>query len=381
MINTSKLRWHDGEWSQSDTQLESPQLVLLFGAGSNLRDKAIRASLRKRVGSATIVGCSTAGEILGGSVGDDGLVALALEFDTTTVRSAYREIDNANESESVGEALAEDLTAPGLRHVLVFSDGLKVNGTSLARGLRSKLPAEVSATGGLAGDGPRFENTTVVLDERAGSGLVAAIGLYGPDLEVHWGSAGGWSAFGPKRKVTRAKDNVLFELDDKPALALYKTYLGDRAEGLPSTGLLFPLELVAEDVSSTGLVRTILAVDEDKQSLTFAGDVPEGRYVRLMKASTDKLIWGAEYAVEMMAAPETKPEVALLVSCVGRRLVLGQRVEEEVEAVATELGNPSGVVGFYSYGEIGPGGLSHGCELHNQTMTLTTLAERESSSL
>jgi len=373
------LRWNSGAWTERGLALSSPQLVFLFGPGSNLRDQAIRAALRERVSDAVIVGCSTAGEILGGAVGDDGLVALALEFGTTTVRSAYREIDNANESESVGEALMQDLTAPDLRHVLIFSDGLKVNGTSLARGLRSKLPAEVSATGGLAGDGPRFENTTVVLDEKAGSGLVAAIGLYGPDLEVHWGSAGGWSAFGPRRKVTRAKDNVLFELDDKPALALYKTYLGERAKGLPSTGLLFPLELVAEDESGTSLVRTILAVDEHTQSLTFAGDVPEGRYVRLMKASTDKLILGAEYAVEMMASPETKPEVALLVSCVGRRLVLGQRVEEEVEAAATKLGNPPGMVGFYSYGEIGPGGLSHGCELHNQTMTLTTLAERVSA--
>jgi len=379
MIKTSMLRWNSGAWTERGLALSSPQLVFLFGPGSNLRDQAIRAALRERVSDAVIVGCSTAGEILGGAVGDDGLVALALEFGTTTVRSAYREIDNANESESVGEALMQDLTAPDLRHVLIFSDGLKVNGTSLARGLRSKLPAEVSATGGLAGDGPRFENTTVVLDEKAGSGLVAAIGLYGPDLEVHWGSAGGWSAFGPRRKVTRAKDNVLFELDDKPALALYKTYLGERAKGLPSTGLLFPLELVAEDESGTSLVRTILAVDEHTQSLTFAGDVPEGRYVRLMKASTDKLILGAEYAVEMMASPETKPEVALLVSCVGRRLVLGQRVEEEVEAAATKLGNPPGMVGFYSYGEIGPGGLSHGCELHNQTMTLTTLAERVSA--
>ena len=311
-------------------------------------------------------------------MGDDGAVALALRFDSTTVRSAFRKIADAGESRAVGEALADELSSPDLRHVLVFSDGLGVNGTSLAEGLRSGLPAGVSATGGLAGDGPRFERTTVVLNEAVDSGLVAAVGLYGSELEVRWGSAGGWSAFGPRRLVTRSKANVLFELDGKPALALYKTYLGDRAEGLPSTGLLFPLELVGENDGNASLVRTILAIDEADQSLTFAGDVPEGRYVRLMKATTDKLIWGAESAVEMMTSPETPPAVALLVSCVGRRLVLGQRVEEEVEAVTSELGDPPGVVGFYSYGEIGPGGLNHGCELHNQTMTLTTFAERSS---
>lgn len=211
-----------------------------------------------------------------------------------------------------------------------------------------------------------------------GSAGVIAVGLYGSDLEVRWGSAGGWEAFGPRRRVTRSEANLLFELDGRPALELYKTYLGERAEGLPATGLLFPLELLSGEEGEPSLVRTILAVDESAQSLTFAGDVPEGRTVRLMRSTIDKLIWGAETAGEMAGHPRVPPEFALLVSCVGRRLVLDQRVEEEVEAVLAELGQPSGAIGFYSYGEIGPGGVEHGCELHNQTMTLTTLAERAS---
>ena len=373
-MNSYPLCWQNDSWQGGDQVPSDTQLILVFGSGAKLRNPALGAALSALAPNAVIAGCSTAGEIAGDNVGDDGASALAIQFRSTRVRAACRRVEQAERSAEIGAELAAELVGDDLTHVLILSDGLNVNGSALANGLRGGLPADVSATGGLAGDGPDFNETTVVFGDRAESGLVVAVGLYGKDLEVKWGSAGGWDAFGPRRLVTRSKGNVLYELDGKPALALYKTYLGDRAEGLPATGLLFPLELLAENEDDPSLVRTILAVDEEAQSLTFAGDVPEGRYVRLMKSTIDNLVWGAEQAGEMIESRAT-PEVVLLVSCVGRRLLLGQRVEEEVEAVLTELGRPAGAIGFYSYGEIGPGGLVHGCELHNQTMTLTTLSE------
>lgn len=359
-----------------DGALAGAQLVFVFGSAGLLRDGAVRSGLRRRAPDAKLVGCSTAGEILGTNVSDDGVVALVVAFESTSVRCIHRHVASSDGSEAAGADLGREVSGPDLQHVIVLSNGLNVNGTQLVEGLRSELPEGVSATGGLAGDGSRFEETAVLFDDEVGSEGVIVIGLYGKNLEVHWGSAGGWEAFGPRRKITRAESNVLFELDGQPALQLYKKYLGDRAEALPATGLLFPLELLPAAEGEPSLVRTILAIDKEKQSLTFAGDVPRGRYVRLMKATIDKLIWGAESAGEMASSPTPPPEMALLVSCVGRRLVLNQRVEEEIEAVLTELGNPTGTIGFYSYGEIGPGGVSHGCELHNQTMTLTTFTER-----
>jgi hypothetical protein len=174
--------------------------------------------------------------------------------------------------------------------------------------------------------------------------------------------------------ITKSSGNVLFELDGQPALTLYKRYLGERAIGLPATGLLFPLSLLPTRESETGLVRTILAIDEDRQSLTFAGDMPKGAYVRLMKAGCDALVGGAQTAASE-AGHTPSAGFAVLVSCVGRKLVMGQRVEEEVEVVRTELGPAIATVGFYSYGEICPSGIQHSCDLHNQTMTLTVFSE------
>ena len=365
-MKTQTLRWTDGKWDESPDILSAAQLGLVFGSGEILSRPEVLAALRENLSDTEIVGCSTAGEILGGSVSDDGLVVLLVEFESTTVRTVHRQVTTAAASRTVGQEMGAELNAPGLRHVVVLSNGLQVNGTELVAGLRSALPAGISATGGLAGDGSRFEDTVVVHNERIESDGVIAIGFFGDQLEVRWGTAGGWEAFGPRRKVTRAEANVLYELDGRPALDLYKTYLGDRAVGLPATGLLFPLELLPAIDGDPSLVRTILAVDEATQSLTFAGDVPAGRSVRLMKSTIDRLIWGAETAGGMAGTDATPASLALL----------GQRVEEEIEAVLDQLGQPVGVIGFYSYGEIGPGGVTHGCELHNQTMTLTTFAER-----
>ena len=203
-----------------------------------------------------------------------------------------------------------------------------------------------------------------------------ALGLYGDRLKIGYGSQGGWDSFGPERLITRAKGNILYEFDHQSALALYKKYLGDHARGLPAAGLLFPLSVRTPD-GTRCVVRTILGINQEDQSMTFAGDVPEGHYARLMKANFDRLIDGSSGAAKTchdFLGPAS-PELAILISCVGRKMILRQRIEEEVEVVREILGPRTVLAGFYSYGEIAPPSPSARCELHNQTMTITTLSE------
>ena len=307
------------------------------------------------------------------------MVVAVARFEATQLRSAAAPVRAAEQSFTAGEALGRQLAGAGLRGVHVLSDGLAVNGSALVRGLAAVLPAGVVVTGGLAGDGDRFARTWVLHEGAPVSGWVTAVGFYGDAVQIGHGSAGGWDPFGPRRLVTRSKDNVLYELDGKPALELYKQYLGERAEGLPATGLLFPLALSRPEAGGEGedrrVVRTILAVDEATQSLTFAGDIPTGAYAQLMKAQLDRLVEGAEQAASLAANPGEGPVLAVAISCVGRRLVLRERTDEEAEVIQEALPAGAQVVGFYSYGELSP--ISSGnCDLHNQTMTLTTIRER-----
>lgn len=355
---------------------DSADLVLAFGSPRLLKEQERFPDLRARFPRAYLFGCSTAGEICDTRVTDDSLVATAVRFSSTHVKGARIAMSGTAGSFEAGRRLAQALDTRGLIHAVVLSDGIQVNGSDLVRGLTQHLPPQVTVTGGLSGDGDRFSETLVVGDAPPETGAAAIVGFYGDRLRVGYGSLGGWDPFGPERVVTRSAGNVLYELDGDSALKLYKRYLGEHAEGLPGSGLLFPLSLRRND-DGPGVVRTILSVNEADQSMTFAGEIPQGSYARLMKANFDRLIDGASGAVKTSyeAVGSQTPDLALLISCVGRKMVLKQRIEEEIEGVRDVLGSGAVLTGFYSYGEISPFTPDAKCALHNQTMTITTFAE------
>jgi len=352
-------------------------LVLVFGAPALLREPQTIQQIRQTYPQAHLLGCSTAGEICGTRVLDDSLVITAVHFEVTQLQGSSIRLREVQDSFHAGQRLASALDHTGLVHVLVLADGTHINGSELVRGLASQLPPTVAITGGLAGDGARFEQTLVCFNGLPEPEQVAILGFYGTGLNIGYGSVGGWDPFGPERHITRSRGNVLFELDGDSALALYKTYLGPQAAELPASGLLFPLSLRVND-GDLGVVRTILGISEADQSITFAGDMPEGASVRLMKANFDRLIDGASRAAQASSATigAAAPELAILISCVGRKLVLKQRIEEEVESVRDIFSEGTVLTGFYSYGEIAPFTQFGSCELHNQTMTITTFSER-----
>ncbi len=350
-------------------------LVMVFGVGARLAEPAVLAAMRARYPGAVLFGCSTAGEIAGTTVADGTVVATAIEFAHTRTRLAATILAGEADSLGAGRRLALELAAPDLAHVFVLSDGLNVNGSQLAAGLADGVGGEVVVTGGLAGDGTAFACTRVVAGMEVASGLAAAVGLYGSRLRAGCASLGGWDPFGPERTVTRSHGNVLFELDGQSALGIYTRYLGPHAADLPASALLFPLAV--REPGRDAIVRTVLSVDAANQSMTFAGDVPERAHARLMKANFDRLIDGATGAARVCqtAVGDAQATFALLISCVGRKLVLKQRTEEEVEAVQQVIGPQATLTGFYSYGEISPFTPGAQCRLHNQTMTITTLTE------
>ncbi|MCA2999054.1 MAG: FIST C-terminal domain-containing protein [Rhodocyclaceae bacterium] len=357
--------------------MDSPStLVLVFGGSESSPLASAFADLSATFPQAARMGCSSSGEIYGRTLIDNSLVVAVIQFERTTLRMLATPLASAAESFNVGAEIAQSLLSERLKSVFVLSEGLAVNGSQLVNGLASILPPQVVVTGGLAGDGPRFEKTWVLVDGAARRGYVTAVGLYGEAAKIAHGSKGGLDVLGPEREVTHSSDNVLYRLDGQPALLLYKRYLGARAAELPASGLLFPLAIRNELEEDGHTVRTILSINEADNSITFAGDIPQGSLVRLMRANTDRLIDGAADAAAMMnpVLDPANQSVCIAISCVGRRLVLGQRAEEEIDAVANVLPLGTHLIGYYSYGEISP--LASGrCDLHNQTMTLTTFQE------
>ena len=363
--------------SEPDTTLDSTQTLLLFFASpdqSIVSDQL--ASLHQAFPQSVMLGCSSAGEIFDDDVYDNSISLSIVQFESAQLKLTTEQISDSNDSKSAGQNIARGLNGENLRSVLVLSDGLAVNGTKLIAGLTDQFASNVVITGGLAGDGDRFEKTWVWSNGNMQNDHVCAVGFYGDSIGIGHGSRGGWDVLGLEREVTRSTDNVLYELDGKPALQLYKKYLGERAEGLPATGLLFPLAISNKDDTADDTVRTILAVNEGDNSITFAGDIPQGSHVHLMRANFDRLIDGAADAADAINTEDYRegPLLGISISCVGRRLVLGPRTEEEIDAALNAMPEETKQIGFYSYGEISP--LTNGrCDLHNQTMTLTLMWE------
>ncbi len=370
-------RWQGTKWEPTiPGKLRAAQLVLLFGSPSLLKQQSLLQELQQVYPGAHLFGCSTAGEISNTQVFDNSLVATAIQFEQTTLHGVRIKPQKGSSDFQAGELLAQELDKEGLVHVFVLSRGVNVNGSDLVAGLTRHLPPHVTVTGGLSGDGDRFQETLIVWEGKLETESIVVLGFYSQRLRVGYGSLGGWDTFGPKRLITHSAGNVLYQLDGKSALSLYKAYLGEYAQGLPATGLLFPLCLLTPD-SPDPVVRTILSVNEAEQSITFTGDMPEGMYTRLMRANFDRLVDGAVSAAKTSyEAIHTSPELAILISCVGRKLVLKQRVDEEVKGVRAVMGDRTVLTGFYSYGEISPFTAGEMCKLHNQTMTITTFSER-----
>ncbi|MGA2069981.1 MAG: FIST N-terminal domain-containing protein [Sedimentisphaerales bacterium] len=372
-IWTKKTGWQP---SAPGTLGKSAQLVLVFGSNDMLKKSPLLKELAGVYPNARLVGCSTAGEICGTTVYDDSLTTVAVHFEKTTVNMYEVEANSADDSFLAGERLAAIVNPANLSHLFVLSKGININGSELVKGLEKNLPENTIVTGGLAGNGPKFQETLILSDGVPKNNVISAIAFYGQKLKIGYGSIGGWDPFGPERIVTRSKSNILYELDGKSALEIYKQYLGEQAKGLPATGLFFPLG-IRDREATTSLVRTILATNDAEQSMTFAGDVPEGFHARLMKVNYERMIDAAAQAAkncqETIDCP--KVELAIIISCCGRKWILKQRVEEEIEAVREIFGNDTILTGFYSYGEISPVAGSKKCALHNQTITITAFSE------
>nr|WP_298994723.1 FIST N-terminal domain-containing protein [uncultured Allomuricauda sp.] len=369
------IKTANSDWQFSQKEEVDTPLVLIFGDRSMLEDENIYDEVRQMYPNGNLVFGSTSGEILSTNVYENSITLTAIEFEKTTFEVVNKNVSDYASIQEMGESITEQFDKEHLQHVFVVSDGSFVNGSGLIKGLENAEDFQASITGGLCGDGARFEKTLASYNENPKQGEVIAVGFYGSDLEVSYANYGGWTPFGPERVITKSEGNVLYEIDDKPALDLYKKYLGDKAEQLPQAALLYPLT-VQDKPGSEPLVRTILTIDEEKNSMVLAGDVPVNSKVQLMMSTVDDIAQGAAKAACMaMKQRKKEPELALLVSCVGRKLVMDQRTEEEIEEVAEVIGPDAKIAGFYSYGEMAPFTGSNQCQLHNQTMTLTLLSE------
>lgn len=374
-VQLVKKNNQDWKYVTEKQELNKP-LVLVFGNRYMLEDANVYNEVKSIFPSGHIIFGSACAEISSNTVNEDSITITAIEFEKSQFIIKTSNVLNADlDSYKTGNDLIKQFPQEGLKYVFVVSEGSFINGSQLTKGMTATTKDNLLITGGLCGDDARFEKTVASYNENPKEGEIVAIGFYGESLEISFSIHGGWIPFGPERTITKSKGNILYELDGQPALDLYKTYLGEKAKDLPGAALLYPLNVKSADEEQS-IVRSILNINEEDNSVILAGDIKENSKVQLMMTNVDNIANASERAAtQALEYRVNKPELALLVSCIGRKLVLDQRVEEEIEEVMEVLGKGTTISGFYSYGEIAPFHGEMACQLHNQTMTITLISE------
>lgn len=363
----------NNKWDARLLKAENPQLALLFGSRYTLeQSESSLVQFQEMYPDASIISISGAGNILGDTIIDNTIVANSIEFEHTKIQISHTTFKDRDELE-VADSLMANIDQENLKSLLLYSCS-GINLERVIQRLNSKLNNVIPISGGAAGDDMRFEKTIIGIGSDLSTERIVLIGLYGDKIHTQYGLHSGMDPFGPKRKITKCLGNIIFEIDHQPALDLYKDYLGDKASELPASALHFPL-----NISSIGkekpVVRSVQTVDEKTGSLVLFGEVQEGMTVQLMKTYQDNVIVGGSKSAILAANRFEGEAFALIVSCVGRRIVLGPLTEEELTEAKEVLGPNTIMSGFYSYSELSPCSENGRCLLHNQTITITTFFE------
>lgn len=377
-MKIESLSYNNEKWHYENESIEDKNtidLVLLFGDTDTLSKNQHYSFLQKKYPKAQIIGSSSSGNVLGAKLNENEIVATAISLEKGYIKTSIMDFEDSDDLSIISQELVSKLPDEDLKSIFIISDGLNMNGTILAQNV-NKMKPNTLITGGLAGDDARFEKTQIIANAEAKDKRIVAIGFYGTDLYVSSGCYAGWDEFGAQRIITKSVGNVVYEIDNKPALELYKKYLGEEAKDLPSSGLRFPLSIKKDEDDNNSVIRTLLAIDEEAQSMTFAGDVPQGYIAKLMKTDIDGLIDGSQTAAKNIIQRNNNTALGLVVSCIGRKLVMKDLTDEELETIEETIGENVHLTGFYSYGELAPFSQElKTCELHNQTMTLTVIYE------
>lgn len=354
----------------------SAQLILLYTSRKQLENPVWLGLLRSVYPNANIMSCTTSGEIYESELLDDSISAVAISLEHSSIKVASINLKEVENSYEAGKKLVTQFSSSNLQHVLVSCDGWLVDGSELIEGMYKDLSSNVTISGGMAGDGANFSHTLVGLNHKIEQGNIVAAAFYGNKLKVGYGNHGGWDVYGPRMLVTKCNGRIIEEINHKAALPLYKTYIGSDSEGLPGTALKYPLGLIKKG-KTTPLVRTIFNVDEINQTIITGSKIAVGSEICFIRAEFDNIIKGVEQAAESAVSLTDGPvELALIVSCIGRKLLFGQDIQEEIEICKKKLGRQTPVIGYYSNGEISTTDRKY-AELHHQMVTITTFSESE----
>jgi len=337
------------------------ELIIVFSSVVFDQEKMLKG-VREITGKISLIGCSTAGEIITKGPSKKSVVVMAIASEGIKFHTGIG-ADIKKGAIKAGEALGKDFlskTKNG-KLALILPDVLTGNGADIVRGLQKVLGENFLIAGGAAGDDFLFKKTYQYYNDQVLDESVVGVIIEG-DLKFGIGVRHGWKPIGACKKVTKSEGSVLYELDNKPAMHIYEEYFGRKAEELKSEPLArlaitYPLGLRIQN-SDEYLIRDPITAGE-KGEITCAAEVPYGSEINLMLGSKKDAIQAASKAAEQCIEEfkeknGSKITTALIFNCIARDKVLGRDAKKEIDVIRKALGDSVEMIGFYTYGEQAP---------------------------
>ena len=325
-----------------------------------------------------IFGSTTAGEFTDGEIGEESAAIMLLDLKKEHYRVVHVETgdeDTLKIAKSVGRQGLDTFSNPAF---IIASGGISTDGEMIIRGIEQAVGPKVTIFGGLAGDDFKMSGTYVFTNGKYSiNGLVAII-LDEDKVNVKGLATSGWEPVGTVRTITKSEGNVVYTIDDQPALDVVIKYMGvnrnidEWKDVIINVGSEFPMQLQRENAEP--VIRAPLFANKEDRSLVCAGSVPQGSKIRFSLPPDDSVIEKVVNECATVKKEEMENADAMIMfSCKARHLSLGPMVGDEIDQVKDVWGAP--LVGFFSYGEMGKATKGKH-EFHNNTCSLVLLSEK-----
>ncbi|MEO6403898.1 MAG: FIST N-terminal domain-containing protein [Ferruginibacter sp.] len=361
--------------SEAMAEVYKPTLAIVFISIKQDRD-AITCLLDKE--GIQIFGASTSGEFIDGEIEGGGCVILLLDMKLENFRIKFSETGTETTFENavqLGIKGKETFTNPAF---IIASGWLSQDGEQIIEGITKGFGSDVPIFGGMAGDDLKLEGPVVFTNKNSSDKGLLGLIIDEDKVEINGIATCGWKAIGTTKTITKSEGNIVYTIDDKPALDMIVKYLGididfdSGKEIVTQIGAYYPLQMERENVAP--VMRTAMFANRQDRSLICAGNVPQGSKVRFsLPPDFDAIEKVVEECNELKNEKQQQADALIMFSCISRHLSFGILIKEEIEQVRQVWDAP--MVGFFSYGEYGKSKTGKH-EFHNNTCCVVALKEK-----
>lgn len=333
-----------------------------------------------------IFGATTAGEFIDGEIEEGSIVMMLLDMNKAYFKIVFSETSQETALEDaiqLGAIGKETFSHPAF---IIANSGVAMDGEpfieGIIQGYGDSLFAEdkeVAIFGGKAADDLALESTFVFTNGKSHAcGLVALL-IDQDKVDIKGIATCGWKAIGTTKTVTKSEGNIVYTIDDKPALDMLLNYLGVEVKQEENKEIVtflsswyYPLQVERENVDP--VIRTAMFANSEDRSLICSGKVPQGSKIRFsLPPDFDSIDTVVSECRGIKDNGQEQADALIMFSCVSRYLSFGVVMKEELEKVQSIWDAP--MAGFFSYGEYGKS-KNGKYDYHNNTCCLVVLKEK-----